>query len=75
MGPVEQSDFQIIERRMTEIRLIPVTPAMQRGWAPKMLKMAAAITEETRTSATPYLPVVSMRSRENAMPGSTLCDV
>lgn len=50
----------------------PVTPAMQRGWAPKTEKMKAAMKEDRRTSATPYCWVVSMRSRENAMPGSTL---
>ena len=45
---------------------------MQRGWAPKTEKTKAAMKEETRTSATPYWPVVSMRSREKAMPGRTL---
>lgn len=30
------------------------------------------MNEETKTSATPYCPVVSMRSNENAMPGKTL---
>ena len=50
----------------------PVTPAMHKGWAPKTEKMKAAMNEERSTSATPYCCVVSMRSRENAIPGSTL---
>ena len=50
----------------------PVTPAMQRGWAPKTEKVKAAMKEDRRTSDTPYCWVVSMRSKEKAMPGSTL---
>lgn len=50
----------------------PVTPAMQSGCAPKTEKMKAAMKEDSNTSATPYCCVVSIRSRENAIPGSTL---
>lgn len=50
----------------------PVTPAMTSGWAPNTENMKAAMKEEIRTSTTPYLLVVSIRSRENAMPGNTL---
>ena len=49
-----------------------MTPAMVSGWAPKMENMNAAMKDERRTSATPYWFVVSIRSNENAMPGSTL---
>ena len=50
----------------------PVTPAIQSGWAPKKEKMNAAMNEERSTSDTPYCCVVSIKSNENAMPGSTL---
>ena len=50
----------------------PVTPAMQSGCAPNTEKMNAAINEDNRTSVTPYSLVVSIKSRENAMPGRTL---
>jgi hypothetical protein len=50
----------------------PVTPAMVSGWAPNTEKMNAAMKDARRTSETPYWPVLSMRSRENAMPGKTL---
>ena len=50
----------------------PVTPAMHNGWAPKNEKMKAAMKDESSTSATPYCCVVSMRSREKAIPGRTL---
>ena len=50
----------------------PVTPAIVSGCAPKTEKMKAAMKEDMRTSDTPYICVVSMRSRENAMPGRTL---
>ena len=50
----------------------PVTPAMQSGWAPKTEKMKAAMNDDRSTSDTPYCCVVSMRSKENAMPGRTL---
>ena len=46
-------------------------PAMQHGWAPKTEKTRAAMKEE-RTSVTPYLFVVSIRSSENAIPGRML---
>jgi hypothetical protein len=32
----------------------PVTPAIHKGWAPKMEKIKDAINEERRTSDTPY---------------------
>lgn len=50
----------------------PVTPAMTSGWAPNTENTKAAMKEEIRTSTTPYLFVVSIKSRENAMPGRTL---
>ena len=50
----------------------PVTPAMQSGCAPNIEKTNAAINDDSRTSETPYCCVVSMRSREKAMPGRTL---
>lgn len=50
----------------------PVTPAMHNGWAPKTENMNAAINDDRSTSVTPYCCVVSMRSSENAIPGSTL---
>ena len=50
----------------------PVTPAMHRGWAPKKENTKAAMKEESSTSATPYCCVVSMRSKEKAIPGRTL---
>jgi len=53
----------------------PVTPAMHNGWPPKTENTPAAIAEESKTSATPYLPVVSMRSKEKAIPGRTLKEV
>lgn len=45
---------------------------MVNGWAPKTEKMNAAMNEDMRTSATPYCCVVSIKSREKAMPGNTL---
>jgi len=50
----------------------PVTPAMVNGWAPNTEKMNAAMNDDIKTSDTPYSRVVSMRSKENAIPGSTL---
>ena len=50
----------------------PVTPAIQSGWAPNTENMKEAMNDERRTSDTPYCCVVSIRSRENAMPGNTL---
>ena len=50
----------------------PVTPAMHKGWAPKIEKMKDAMKEESRTSDTPYCCVDSIKCKENAMPGSTL---
>lgn len=50
----------------------PVTPAIQSGWAPKNENMNAAMNDDKSTSETPYCCVVSMRSSENAIPGSTL---
>lgn len=35
--------------------------------------MKAAMNEDSKTSCTPYLFVVSIRSRENAIPGKMLC--
>lgn len=51
---------------------LPVTPAIVRGWAPNTANMKAAMNDDRSTSATPYCSVVSMRSRENAIPGRTL---
>jgi hypothetical protein len=51
---------------------VPVTPAIVSGCAPKVENIKAAMNEDMRTSTTPYSSVVSMRSRENAMPGRTL---
>jgi len=45
---------------------------MVRGWAPNIENINAAMKDDIRTSATPYCPVVSIKSRENAMPGKTL---
>jgi len=45
---------------------------MHNGCAPKIEKMKAAMNEDIRTSITPYCPVVSMRSKEKAMPGKIL---
>jgi hypothetical protein len=53
----------------------PVTPAMVRGWAPKTENTKAAMKDDIKTSETPYWLVVSMRSREKAIPGNTLCSV
>lgn len=50
----------------------PVTPAMQRGWAPKTEKTKDAMNEESRTSDTPYCPVITVKCKENAIPGRTL---
>ena len=50
----------------------PVTPAMHSGWAPNTEKMKEAINDDSRTSDTPYCWVVSIKSREKAMPGRTL---
>ena len=50
----------------------PVTPAIVRGCAPKTEKMNAAMNEASNTSVTPYCSVVSIRSREKAIPGRTL---
>ena len=50
----------------------PVTPAMQRGWAPKTEKTKEAMNEESRTSDTPYCPVTTVKCKENAIPGRTL---
>lgn len=60
------------ERRVGIERRTPVTPAIVRGWQPKTENTNAAMNEESKTSATPYWSVVSMRSREKAMPGKTL---
>lgn len=49
-----------------------MTPAIQRGCAPKSEKTPAAMKDERRTSATPYCCVVSIKSSENAMPGKML---
>lgn len=43
-----------------------------RGCAPKTENMKAAMNEAINTSATPYCSVVSIRSREKAIPGRTL---
>ena len=51
---------------------IPVTPTIVRGCAPKTEKMNAAMNEASNTSMTPYCSVVSIRSREKAIPGRTL---
>jgi hypothetical protein len=58
--------------QVTKIGNAPVTPAMVNGWAPNNENMKAAINDEMRTSATPYCCVVSIRSKEKAMPGRTL---
>lgn len=50
----------------------PVTPTIHSGWAAKSEKRAAATKVAIKTSTTPYSPVVSIRSRENAIAGSTL---
>jgi hypothetical protein len=57
---------------MILISKIPVTPAIVRGCAPKTEKMNAAMNEANNTSVTPYCSVVSIRSREKAIPGRTL---
>lgn len=54
---------------------VPVTPAMHSGCPPKTENTPAATAEESKTSATPYIPVVSMRSKEKAIPGRTLKEV
>ena len=53
----------------------PVTPAIHNGWAPKTEKMNAAMNDESKTSETPYWFVVSIKSKENAIPGRTLKEV
>ena len=53
-------------------KIVPVTPAIVRGCAPKTEKMDAAMNEASNTSVTPYCSVVSIRSREKAIPGRTL---
>jgi hypothetical protein len=53
-------------------KCVPVTPAMVSGCAPRTEKMKAAMKEERSTSATPYCWVVSIKSREKAIPGRTL---
>ena len=50
----------------------PVTPAIHKGCAPNMENTKEAMNEDRRTSETPYCCVVSIKSRENAIPGSTL---
>jgi hypothetical protein len=52
--------------------ILPVTPAMVRGCAPKTEKIKEAMKDEMSTSETPYFSVVSMRSNEKAIPGRTL---
>jgi hypothetical protein len=39
---------------------------------PKTEDTPAAIADDRKTSTTPYFPVVSTRSKENAIPGRTL---
>jgi hypothetical protein len=51
---------------------VPVTPTIHKGWAANIENRAAAIEDAMSTSATPYCPVVSIRSRENAIAGKTL---
>ena len=53
----------------------PVTPATHSGCAPKTENMKAAMKDDNNTSETPYCCVVSIRSSEKAMPGSTLVRV
>jgi len=48
---------------------------MHNGCPPKTENTPAATAEESKTSATPYIPVVSMRSKEKAIPGRTLKEV
>ena len=51
----------------------PVTPTMTRGCAEKREKMTQAMTEERRTSLTPYeLCVLVNMSREKARAGRML---
>ena len=45
---------------------------MRNGWPPSVENTPAAIAEESKTSATPDLPVVSVRFKEAAIPGRTL---
>lgn len=65
-------EHRSIWTRESTLRNPPVTPAIVRGWAPKTENMNAAMKEDISTSATPYWLVVSIRSRLNAIPGSTL---
>ena len=69
----DRSWTKLILKRSYKGRVyLPVTPAIVKGCAPKIEKMKAAINEAMRTSETPYISVVSMRSNENAIPGNTL---
>ena len=45
---------------------------MVNGCAPNTENMKAAMNDEMSTSATPYCWVVSIKSKEKAMPGNTL---
>lgn len=58
-----------------ESRAAPVTPAMHRGWAPKTEKTKAAMKDDSKTPATPYSLVVSIKSRGKAMSGRTLGNI
>ena len=69
MGPGVK---KLVEFHMTINFKTPVTPAIVRGCAPKTEKMNAAMNEASNTSVTPYCSVVSIRSREKAIPGRTL---
>ena len=62
----------LVEYSYDDFSKIPVTPAIVRGCAPKTEKMNAAMNEASNTSVTPYCSVVSIRSREKAIPGRTL---
>jgi hypothetical protein len=73
---VEHGDWSWTQFRFTRplwgTACLPVTPEMVKGWAPNIEKIKAAMKEAIRTSATPYMWVVSIRSSENAIPGNTL---
>lgn len=72
MGP---KVHKLMKKRNDIDMVAPVTPAIHNGWAPKTEKMKAAMKDESNTSATPYSLVVSIKSREKAMPGRTLRSV
>jgi len=75
-GFVEDSDRSynwVNTRRMSiDCENPPVTPAIVKGCAPNTEETNAAMKEDSKTSATPYWSVVSIRSSENAIPGRTL---